>query len=71
MSQGLMLHVRENVSSEELQRLTERIEREHGFNVDAQISSKPHLHFVSSETSPHVFLQAVRKQGYHACLVDL
>jgi hypothetical protein len=71
MSQGLMLHIREDLSSEELRRLTERIAREHGVNVDAQISSKPHLHFLSSETPPHVVLQAVRKQGYHACLVDL
>ena len=71
MSQGLMLHIRENLSSEKLQGLTERIEREQGLKVDAQVSSKPHLHFVSSETPPHVVLQAVRKQGYHACLIDL
>lgn len=71
MSQGLMLHIRECLSSEELQGLTKRIEREHGLSLHAQTSSKPHLHFVSTETPPHVLLQAVRKQGYHACLVDL
>ena len=71
MAQGLMLHVREDLSSEELQRLTKRIEREHGLSVHAQTSSKPHLHFMSTETPPVVVLRAVRKLGYHACLVDL
>ena len=60
MSQDLLLHIRENLSSEELQGLTERIEREHCLNVDAQISSKPHLHIVSRETTPHLVMQPDR-----------
>jgi hypothetical protein len=66
-----MLHIRENLSSAELQGLTKRIEREHGLSVHAQTSTKPHLHFVSTETPPHLVWQVLRKQGYRACLVDL
>ena len=71
MSQGVMLHLREILSPEDLQRLTQRIEREQGLHVRASLSSKPHLHFLFTDTLPHVVLRAVRKQGYHACLVDL
>jgi hypothetical protein len=71
MSQGVMLHIRENLSPEDLRRLTQRIEREQGFDLHASLSRKPHLHFIASETSPHVVLNAIRNQGYHACLVDL
>ena len=66
-----MLHIRENLGSEELKGLTEQIEHEHGLNVDAQMSSKPHLYFVSTRMPPHIVMQVVRKQGYRACLVDL
>jgi hypothetical protein len=66
-----MLHIREDLSDEELQRLSEKVEREHGLKLHAIQSSKPHLHFVSTESPPHVALRAIREQGYHACLVDL
>ena len=71
MSQALMLHFREDLSAKELQRLTEKVEQEHGLKLRARQSRKPHLHFVSTDSPPHVALRAVREQGYHACLVDL
>jgi uncharacterized protein YcgL (UPF0745 family) len=71
MSQGVMFHIRENLSSADLRLLTQRIEREQGFDLQLSLSRKPHLHFIASETSPHVVLNAIREQGYHACLVDL
>lgn len=71
MSPGLMLHIREDWSSEELQRLTKRNERKRGLNLHVLMSRKPHLHVLSTESPPHVVLRAVCEQGYHTCLVDL
>jgi hypothetical protein len=70
MSEGLMVYIHTNLSSEEPQGSTERIECEHGLSVHAGTSSKPDLHCVSTATPPHIVLRPVRKQGYHACLVD-
>ncbi len=74
MSQDLMLHVSEILDSEARRSLLAYLDEQLGVGVAALNSSKPHLLFFPADISkapPHAVLEAVRRKGYHARLVDL
>ena len=74
MAQDVMLHVSEILDSEARRSLLAYLDEQLGIGAAALNSSKPHLLFFPagiSKAPPHAVLEAVRRKGYHARLVDL
>lgn len=74
MSQELMLHFDAVLDADERESLSSRLHAEFGAQAEMRDSSKPHLLFVSvdlQKASPHQVLEAVRRWGHQAQLVDL
>ncbi len=74
MSQDVMVHISETLDSRSRRALLAYLDEHMGVGVAALESNKPHLLFLPADISkapPHIVLEAVRKKGYHARLVDL
>ncbi len=74
MSRDVMLHISETLDIEARRLLSASLDEQLDVGVAARNSSRPHLLFLPADMSkarPQAVLEAVRKMGYHARLVDL
>lgn len=74
MTRDILLHIDETLDAQQKTALRHELARRFAIDAAAHDSDKPHLLFLPSDprkAPPHAVLEAVRRAGYHAQLVDL
>jgi hypothetical protein len=70
MSEGVLIHVNQTLSGEQISDLEAHVKAKLGETARVETSDKPHLLFIAG-AEPHVLVQTVRDWGLEAQLADL